>query len=323
LLLIPVAALAVIWAHAGNKPAGLRFSSETLLSGLKYSWKARASRHLYILRIIALTFIIIALARPMSPVVDSKTETEGIDIVLAIDSSTSMLAEDFVIAGKRQSRVDVVKDVVKEFVKGRVSDRIATVTFAARAYTVCPLTTDYPWLIENLERIKAGMVEDGTAIGSGIAASLNRLKNTKAKSKVIILLTDGRNNVGNISPLVAAEAAAALKVKIYAVGAGSRGPVLYPAKDFWGNKVYQQIEVDLDEETLQKIASITEAKYFRATDTDSLRKIYGEIDKMEKTPIEDKGYLEYNELFYLFLLPGLGLLFLEILLSNTFLRKIP
>ena len=272
---------------------------------------------------LAAVLIILALARPQSPVADSKITTEGVDIVLALDSSTSMLAEDFKINGKRENRVEVIKNVVRNFIQGRKNDRIAIVTFAARAYTVCPLTLDYNWLIANLERIKSGMLEDGTAIGSGIATSLNRLKNSQAKSKVIILLTDGRNNLGTISPITAAEAAKALKVKIYTIGAGGKGPVPYPVRDFFGNKAYQQVEVDLDEDTLTKIAVITSAKYYRATDTESLRKIYGEIDKLEKTPMQEKGYLEYNELFWLFLVVGLWLLFLEIVLTNTVLRKVP
>jgi Ca-activated chloride channel family protein len=234
-----------------------------------------------------------------------------------------MLAEDFKLGGQRQNRVEVVKSVVKDFIMGRSNDRIAIVAFAARAYMVCPLTLDYGWLLDNLERVKTGLVEDGTAIGAGIATSLNRLKDTKGKSKVIILLTDGRNNTGKISPLTAAEAARALKIKIYTIGAGSKGPVPYPVKDFFGNTVYQPVEIDIDEDTLIKIADITGGKYFRATDTESLRKIYKEIDSLEKTVIEEKGYLEYNELFNIFLILSLVFLLLDIILSNTILRKIP
>jgi Ca-activated chloride channel family protein len=177
--------------------------------------------------------------------------------------------------------------------------------------------------LQNLERLKTGIIEDGTAIGSGIAASLNRLRGTTAKSKVVILLTDGRNNIGEISPLTAAEAAKAIRVKVYTIGAGAKGPVPYPVKDFFGNTVYQPMQIDIDEDTLMKIAEITGAKYFRATDTESLKAIYREIDRLEKSPIEDKGYLQYNELFGLFLIPGLFILFLEIILGNTLLRKIP
>jgi Ca-activated chloride channel family protein len=213
--------------------------------------------------------------------------------------------------------------VVSEFIRGRQNDRMGIVAFAARAYTVCPLTLDYGWLLQNLERIKIGMIEDGTAIGSGIGSSLNRLKDTKAKGKVVILLTDGRNNAGKLAPLTAAEAARALGVKIYTIGVGTKGLAPYPIKDFFGNTVYQPIRIDIDEDTLIKIAAKTNAKYFRATDTESLRKIYEEIDRLEKTPIEEKGYLEYKELFGLFLIPGLILLFSEVILGNTVLRRLP
>lgn len=323
LLLLPLAVFIIIYTQSKNLTSGFKFSSGELVQDLKPTFKVFLCQKIIYLRLAAVALIIVALARPQLPLSDSKIATEGVDIVLALDSSTSMLAEDFKINGTRESRVEVIKDVVRNFIKGRQNDRIAIVTFAARAYTVCPLTVDYSWLLTNLERIESGMLEDGTAIGSGIATSLNRLKNSKAKSKVIILLTDGRNNMGTISPLTAAEAAKAMKVKIYTIGAGAKGPVPYPVRDFFGNKVYQQIEADLDEDTLTKIASKTGAKFYRATDTESLRNIYGEIDKLEKTPMQEKGYLEYNELFPLFLIPGLILLFLEIVLTNTVLRKVP
>jgi Ca-activated chloride channel homolog len=323
LILIPAALGAFYFARRWGKSSSFRFSSASLIQGLKPSLKVLASSKLAYLRLAAVIFIVLALCRPVSPVGEAPVETEGIDIVLTIDSSTSMLAEDFVYAGRRLSRIDVVKDVVREFVKARQHDRIAVVTFAARAYTICPLTLDYGWLLDNMERIKSGMVEDGTAIGSGLASSLNRLKNSKAKSKVVILLTDGRNNTGKISPITAAEAAKALSIRVYTIGAGSKGPVPYPVKDLWGNKVYQQVDIDLDEDSLTKIADITGAKYFRATDTQSLRRIYAEIDTMEKTILEDRGYQEYNELFPVFLIPGLILLLGEIILANTVLRKLP
>ena len=321
-LVIPAAAL-ILWAHKKQNPSAFRFSSQELLVGLKDTIKARLARNLVWVRLAAITLIVLALARPQSPVAQSKIQTEGVDITLALDCSTSMLAEDFTLQGKRYSRIEVVKNVVRDFIKGRQNDRIALVAFAARAYTMCPLTLDYEWLFQNLSRIKTGMIEDGTAIGSGIASSLNRLRKSKAKSKIIILLTDGRNNVGNISPLTAAEAAKALKIKIYTIGAGAKGFVAYPVRDFFGNTAYEQIQIDIDEDTLTKIADITGAKYFRATDTQSLKKIYLEIDRLEKTPFKEKGYQEYNELFPVFLIPGIGLLILEIVLANTILRKIP
>jgi Ca-activated chloride channel family protein len=193
---------------------------------------------------------------------ESIIETEGIDIILAIDTSTSMLAEDFELHGRRTNRLAAVKEVVKEFIENRKSDRIGIITFGGRAYTVSPLTLDYGWLVQNLERIKIGMNEDGTAIGSGLSSSLTRLKDTETKSKIVILLTDGRNNTGRISPSVAAEAAGALGIKVYTVGAGTKGYAPYPDKGLFGNRVYRRVKIEIDEDTLQKIAKKTDARYY-------------------------------------------------------------
>ncbi|MFQ5866624.1 MAG: VWA domain-containing protein [bacterium] len=323
LLLLPLIIGLIFYNKKKSPNPGIKFSSGKLLGGLKKSFKVRLNQNIIFLRAGAIFLIILALARPQSPVKESKIRTKGIDIVLAIDVSTSMRACDFKLGGKPTNRLEVVKDVVKDFIAGRQNDRIGMIAFASRAYTVCPLTLDYEWLLENLERVKIGMIEDGTAIGSGISSALNRLKDTEAKGKVIVLLTDGRNNAGRISPLTAAEAAKALKVKVYTIGAGTKGLAPYPVRDFFGNIVYQPVKIDIDEDTLIKIASETDARYFRATDTKSLREIYGEIDKLEKTPMEEKGYLEYKELFPVFLIPGLVLLSLEIILGNTILRRIP
>lgn len=322
-LLIPLVLAAAYYARKKNTGAGIKFSTGHLLTKVKPSLKARLQCNLVFLRITALFFIIIALTRPRAPIEESKIQSEGIDIVLAVDVSTSMLAEDFKLEGKRANRLAAVKDVVKDFIRGRQSDRIGITAFAGRAYTISPLTLDYEWLLQNLERVEIGMIEDGTAVGLGISSSLNRLKDTPAKSKVVVLLTDGRNNTGNISPSLAAQTAKSLGVKVYTIGAGTKGMVPYPAKDFFGNTVYQSIKIDLDEDTLTAVAEKTGAKYFRATDTKSLREIYKEIDRMEKTPVEEKGYLEYKELFSVFLFIGLIVLFLEVVLSSTFLRKIP
>ncbi|HDK81635.1 MAG TPA: VWA domain-containing protein, partial [Nitrospirae bacterium] len=300
-----------------------RFPSGELVNGLGSTLRIKLSKSIVILRVAALIFIVIALSRPQSMTKDTEIQTEGIDIVLAIDTSTSMRAEDFELDGKRTNRLEAVKDVVKEFIRNRHDDRIGIVAFAARAYTVSPLTLDYGWLMQNMDRVKIGMIEDGTAIGSGLSSALNRLKDTKAKGKVVILLTDGRNNAGMISPLTAAEAASALNIKVYTIGAGTKGLAPYPAKDIFGNTVYQQVRIDIDDKTLEKIAEKTNAQYYRATDTESLRNIYREIDKLEKTPIKERGYVQYNELFSLFLIPGLILLLLEVIFKNTILRRIP
>ncbi len=322
LILLPFTLIFILYADRRAKPS-IRFPSGHLLTNLRHTLKVTLSKNIAILRLMAVSFMIFALSRPQSPIEESKIQTEGIDIVLAIDCSTSMLAEDFKMPGGRRNRLEVVKEVVRDFIKGRANDRIGIVAFAARAYTVCPLTLDYGWILHNLDRIKIGIIEDGTAIGSGIASSLNRLKDTKSKGKIIVLLTDGRNNAGNISPLTAAEAAKALGVKIYTIGVGTKGLAPYPMKDFFGNTVYRPIEIEIDEDTLMKIASKTEGVYFRATDAESLRGIYKQIDKLEKSPIEETEYLEYKELFPVFLIPGFILLFLEIILSNTILRNIP
>ena len=322
-LLLPLVLAAAYYAHKKMRPAGVIFPSKEPLAHIPVSFRVRLRRNLFILRVIALCAVIFALARPRMPVQESSIKTKGIAIVIALDVSTSMRAEDFTLFGHRASRIDVVKDVVKKFIMGRRNDRIGIVAFAARAYTVSPLTLDYNWLLENLKRVKIGMIEDGTAIGLGLASSLNRLKDVKAKSKVVILLTDGRNNAGDISPSLAAEAAKALGIKVYTIGAGTKGMAPYPVKDFFGNIVYRPIKIDIDEGLLKDIARKTGGKYFRATDTASLRKIYADINKMEKTTIVEKGYLRYNELFGIFLSIGFICLLLEEILRYTLLRAIP
>ncbi|MGB2630946.1 MAG: VWA domain-containing protein [Candidatus Omnitrophota bacterium] len=306
-----------------KKESTFRFSSQELVKGLKPTLRIRFSRNLVYLRAACLFLFITAAARPQSFIEEARVYVEGIDIVLAIDTSTSMRAMDFEIGGKRVDRLEVVKRVVADFIERRVSDKIGIVAFAALPFTVCPLTLDHEWLEKNLERVKIGMIEDGTAIGSAISSSLNRLKDAEAKDKIIVLLTDGINNAGRISPMLAAEMAKTLGVRIYTIGAGTKGLAPYPVPDMFGNTVLRPVEIEIDDELLQKIADTTGGKYYRATDTESLQDIYKEIDKLEKVPIEETGYRKYNELFGIFLLPGLLLLLLEIVLSNTILRRIP
>jgi len=324
LALIPVIViLMILWNRRRLAGPVVRFSSGEFLTGLRSTIKVRMRRRLIFLRIIAFVLLLIALARPQSPMQETEIISEGIDIVLAIDVSTSMLGEDFMLRGRRQNRLAVVKEVVRDFIKKRQSDRIGMVVFAQRAYTVCPLTLDYDWLLQNLERVQIGMVEDGTAVGSGLTAALNRLVDTRAKGKVIILLTDGRNNAGKISPIIAAEAAKALEVRVYTIGAGTRGKVPFPFKDLYGNTVYRPVQIDIDEDTLKKIADETGALYFRAVDTESLRHVYQAIDRLEKVPIKEKGYFEFRELFLYFLLPAMCLLMIEIFLARTVFLQIP
>ena len=306
-----------------RRDSAFSFSSRDLLLELKPTLRQRAGKSLVFFRMLALGLAIFALARPQSILEGTKTVSEGVDIVLAVDTSTSMLAEDFRVGSRRVNRFDVVKDVVKEFIKKRKDDRVGMVAFAARAYTACPLTTDYGWLNENLDRVRVGMIEDGTAIGSAIATSLSRLRNSKTKSKIVILLTDGVNNAGTISPIVAAEAARALKIKIYTIGVGSKGLVPYPFKDIYGRTVYQNIPIEIEEESLKKIADMTGGKFYLATDTETLRRIYDDIDRLEKSNIEHFGYRETSELFPNFLIPALILLGMEIFLANTVFMKVP
>jgi Ca-activated chloride channel family protein len=259
LILLPIAAAVMIFSAQRSRSPSVLFPSKVLFTNARQTFKVRASRAVVLLRIVAVVLIVLALSRPQSVIQETKIETEGIDIVLALDTSSSMLAEDFTLGGKRENRLEVVKDVVKDFISNRQNDRIGLVAFASRAYTVSPLTLDYDWLAQNLDRVKIGLIEDGTAIGSGISLALKRLKDTEAKSKIAILLTDGRNNAGRISPLTAAEAAAALRIKVYTIGAGTN---------------YRSVKIDIDDASLKKIADKTGAAYFRATDTNSLRDIY-------------------------------------------------
>ncbi len=323
LLLLLVLPLAALLARLRKTESAFIFSSEDLLKDIKPTFRQRLRRLPLLLRMLVLGLAIIALARPQSMLEGTKTTSEGVDIVLALDTSTSMLAEDFRIGPKRVNRFEIVRQVVKEFIQKRKDDRIGMVAFAARAYTVCPLATDYAWINENLDRVNVGMIEDATAIGSAIASSSNRLRTSKTKSKVIILLTDGVSNAGTISPLVAAEAARALGIKVYAIGIGTKGLVPYPFKDAYGRTVYHNIPIDMDENMLKKIAALTGGRYYHATDTETLRKIYDDINRLEKSVIEHLGYREYSELFLFFLIPAIIILILEILLSNTVFMKVP
>ncbi len=323
LALIVLACLLIFWNDRFQESPSLRFSSAILWQGIPPGWKVKSRYFLWLLRLLALIFFIVALARPQQSLKETVHKMEGIDIVLAIDCSGSMAAEDFTIHGQRVNRLVVVKSVVRDFVAARPHDRLALVAFAGLAYTVCPLTTDYDWLLTNLERIELGVLEDGTAVGSAISSSLNRLKQSQAKSKVVILLTDGMNNAGRMDPKTAAKIAKTMNVKVYTIGAGSRGLVPFPVEDVWGRKIYQNVALDLDEETLQEIARITDAQYFRATDTPSLKQIYQEIDALEKTEIQETGYKEYQELFGSFLMVGLICLVSEVILSRTLFLRIP
>lgn len=323
LILIPLAAAGLVVWHRRKREPSLRFPSKMLLASVAAGWKVQFRELPFVLRVLAAVLFGIALAGPRSVLEEHVVRGEGIDIVLTIDASGSMAAEDFTLNNRRVNRLEVVKNVVENFVSRREFDRLGLVVFSKYAYTACPLTTDYDWLKENLGHVRLGLIEDGTAIGSAMASSVARLEHSEAKAKVVILLTDGINNAGKVDPVDAARAAQAMGIKIYAIGAGSQGLVPFPAQDFFGRTVYQRVHIDLDEKTLKEIADITGGQYFRAADSESLVKIYKEIDALEKTEIEELGFRETKELFPEFLWTGLGVLLLELILSNTILLKVP
>ncbi len=321
-LLLLITIIPVILAYLsrirGNCGA-IRYSDVSRLRAVKPTLRHKLSHSLVMIRTIVLVLLVVALARPQAGWKSSEILTEGIEIMIALDVSGSMLGEDF----KPKNRLQTAKEVVAEFIKGRTNDHIGMVTFGEVAFTQCPLTLDYAVLLELLSGIEIGAFKDATAIGSAIATCLNRLKDTKAKSKVIILVTDGVNNAGEIDPITAAKAAQALGVKIYTIAVGKKGPVPYPVHDPLFGKSYQMVESNIDEETLMQIAEITDGKFYRATDSQALKNVFETIDKLEKTDIKVKEYTQYNDRFSLFILPAFILLILEIIMANTIFRRVP
>lgn len=321
LLLLP--ALAWLRGRTGPRPAFL-YSSVGLVKGIEHSSRSRAGAFLASLRWIALGLFIIAMARPQKVESETSVHASGVDIVIAIDLSGSMESEDFLIGSRRVNRLQIAKDTVKQFISKRVNDRIGLVAFAARAYIAAPLTLDHDFLLSNLERLELHTIEDGTAIGSALATSINRLRDLKSKSKIVVIMTDGQSNAGKIQPLTAAEAAKALDVKVYTIGVGIRGNAPFPrVNPFTGRKEYVAVPVDIDEKTLTAIADKTGGKYFRADSSDTLRRVYAEIDQLEKTEIEVKKYVRHFELFWIAASAGLLLLVSEIVLANTVWRRLP
>jgi len=323
LLLLLLLALPLMWRWARSKPPALQFSSLELLAAVPRGARARWRALLPWARIAALALLVLALARPQLGREESVVRGEGIDIMLAVDLSSSMLAEDFTLESGPANRLDAVKEVVRTFVENRDGDRIGLVLFAARPYLQSPLTLDHGWLLANLDRAETGLIEDGTAVGSALATAVNALEGSDSESKIVILLTDGQNNAGRVTPDAAAEAAATLGYRVYTIGAGTRGVARYPTTDFFGNKRYVPMQVDIDDAGLERIARATGGKYFRATDTESLRQVYGEIDELETTEYEGLLYLDYHELYPWLALPALLLLGLEVLLAETWLRVLP
>lgn len=317
LLIIPILIALYVWKYRKLYPT-IQISSFDFAKKSKTSFKEILVHVLFGLEMVALALLIVALARPQSSEKNSTTNVEGIDIVMTMDVSGSMLAEDF-----KPNRLEAAKKVGAKFVDGRPNDRIGLVVFASESYTQCPMTTDHKVLNQLMSEIKTGIIEDGTAIGDGLSIAISRLKDSDAISKVIILLTDGVNNTGSIDPISAAEIAKMFGLRVYTIGVGTNGTAPYPVQDFFGNKRYQQVEVNIDEDMLKQIANMTGAQYFRATDNSSLDKIYNEIDKMEKSRIEVYEFERKTEEFFPFAAIALGLLALVFLMRTFVLRIFP
>jgi len=314
LFLLPL--LAFYWGKKGRAPSML-YSTTALLGQLSTARKTSSGKIIMLLRLLSLALLIFALARPQLGSSKTEVEASGIDILLAVDVSGSMEAMDFTLNGKRTNRLEVVKNVVAKFVEERPNDRVGLIAFAGRPYMVCPLTLDHDWLKLRLESLFIGIVKEknSTAIGSAIGSSVNRLRDQKSKSRIVILLTDGVNNAGKIPPLAAAEAARSFDIKVYTIGVGTRGLAPVPVPDPFGRKKLRKVRVDIDEKTLTEVADITGARYFRATDTASLEQVYDEINSMETTTRTIKKFENYRELFpYLI---GLALLLLGIEVIST------
>jgi Ca-activated chloride channel family protein len=330
LLLLAVPLIAYVRGQLGPAPA-LVFSSTKILRGLGRESAARAGKILRSLLFLSLAILTVALARPQLGKSLTQVEASGIDIMVVLDVSTSMLTKDFTIGGDSATRIDAIREVTRKFIDGRPNDRIGLIAFAGRPYVVSPMTLDHDWLLQNLERVRTGLVEDGTAIGSAMAAAANRLNDKHSKSRAIVLLTDGENNSGKIPPNTAAEAIKAVGIRLYAIGAGINGiapvPVFdrtgRPLTDVRGNILYQDQRVEFNDTGLKQVAQIAGGQFFRATDTKSLEEIYRDIDKMEKSTVTVSKYQQYRDLFPICIMAGCGLLLAQVLLSETVWKKLP
>jgi len=315
LLLLPI----IVWYIWQQKRLGasIQFSSTMGFSRIPKNWKYYFRHIVFVLQLLSLSALIVAMARPQSSNSWSNVTTKGIDIVIALDISSSMLAMDF-----SPNRIEAAKDVAIQFISGRANDRIGLVVFSGESFTQCPLTTDRATLINLFKGLESGMIEDGTAIGNGLATAVSRLKESNAVSKVVILLTDGENNRGEIAPVTAAELAKTFGIRVYTVGVGTMGMAPYPLQTPFGIQV-RDVEVKIDEVTLQKIASTTDGKYFRATNNNKLADIYKEIDQLEKSKIDVKEYSKKDEEYLKYALAGAMLLILSMILKITIFRNIP
>ena len=323
LLALALVPLLVYLRYGRRGRASMRFSDGSLLAGVAPSWAILAQPLMPLRYGIALALIVICLARPQKGLEESDLSAEGIDIVLGMDVSTSMLAEDFSSGGQPINRINASKQVLEQFIESRTHDRMGLVAFAAMPYTMAPLSMDRAWLLQQVQRLETGVLPDGTGIGSGLAAAINRLRDSDAKSKIVVLLTDGVNNAGEITPLNAAKSAEALGIKVYTIGAGTDGLVRIPMRDPFGGTQYVRQPSEIDEPTLMEMAKITGGKFYRARDLDTLRQVYEEIDQLEKTEIKINQYRYFEEKFQPFLALALGLLGLENLLSVSRLGRLP
>ena len=315
LLLIPY----IVWYVMRRKKTEptMQVSTTRMYMQAPRSWKIYLLHAPFVLRILTFVMIVLVLARPQTTDNWQNTEIEGIDIMLAVDVSTSMLAEDL-----KPNRIEAAKQVAAEFINGRPNDNIGITLFAGESFTQCPLTVDHAVLLNLIKDVKCGLIEDGTAVGMGIANAVTRLKDSKAKSKVIILLTDGTNNRGDISPLTAAEIAKSFGIRVYTIGVGTNGTAPYPYP-VGGTVQYVNLPVEIDEKTLTQIAGIAEGNYYRATSNSKLKEVYEEIDKLEKTKLNVKQYSKRQEEYRWFALGAFLCVLLEVLLRNTILKKIP
>ncbi len=317
LLAIPIIA-AWQWYKKVDHDVSFTLSSLESISDIT-TWRSWVHKFIPLLRALAYTFIVLALARPQITLKEEEVKAEGIDIMMIMDLSSSMLAQDF-----RPDRLSVSKEVAKAFVDKREFDRMGLVVFAGESFTQCPLTTDHRVVKDFLDNLQCGLLQDGTAIGMGLASAVNRLKDSESKSKVVILLTDGVNNAGYIKPLTAAEIATEYDMKVYTIGVGSMGQALSPvSRRSDGKYIFGMARVEIDEQLLREISSMTNGRYYRATNEQSLTAIYDEIDKLEKTEIEVSTFKRYSEEFRRFLLWGVGFLLVEIVLRLSILRSLP
>lgn len=325
--LLALAAIPVLaWLRGRTGPeSAFVYSSLSLVKGITELRRSRAGAILANLRWIALLLLILGMARPQIVGGQAPLKASGIDIAVALDMSGSMIAEDFRLKGQQVNRLTIAKDTLNTFIENRPSDRVGLVVFGSDAYVAAPPTLDHDFLRRVMDRLELGTINgEQTAIGSGLATAVNRLRGLKSKSRIVILMTDGQNNAGRIPPLTAAEAAAALGVKVYTIGVGTRGLAPVPrGTDAFGRKVYGQASVDIDEDTLKKISAATGGKYYRADSTETLRKIYTEIDSLEKSEAKLNKFAFVEEIMGWFVLPGLGFLMLELLLGQTVWRKLP